>query len=222
MEQRHILSPGPGGLSLGRDEIARRLDTGYSPHGRTDPAVAEALGGWPPPGKMKFKADPTPASVLVPLIERDGGHTVLLTQRTAHLAHHPGQISFPGGRLEDADHGDPVECALRETEEEVGLSRERVVVLGRLDDYFTGTGFRVTPVVAAVTPPFELALDAFEVAEVFEVPLDFLMDNANHVLHTREVEGRLRPFWAMTWQDRHIWGATAGMLVNLSDVLKSP
>ena len=160
-----------------------------------------------------------PAAVLVPIVLRPDALTVMLTRRTAHLAHHPGQISFPGGRLEPDDQGDPVVCALRETREETGLESARVVVVGRLDDYLTGTGFLVTPVVGLVTPPFDLTPDPFEVAEILEVPLDFLVDQANHQLHEREVRGRPRPFWSMDWNGALIWGATAGMLVNLSEVL---
>lgn len=171
------------------------------------------------PGRIALDRPPTPAAVLVPLVERPEGLSVLLTQRTDHLAHHPGQISFPGGRLEDEDCGDAAIAALRETEEEIGLSRERVTLLGRLDQYITGTGFGITPVVGMVAPPFELTPDPFEVAEVFEVPLDFLLDPENHKLHRVVVEGRHRPFWSMTWEQRVIWGATAGILVNLSEVL---
>ena len=112
-----------------------------------------------------------------------------------------------------------VTCALRETAEEVGLAADRVTILGRLDDYLTITGFLVTPVVGIVTPPLALTLDAFEVAEVFEVPLAFLIDPANHVRHRREVEGHERAYWAIPWGEWMIWGATAGMLVNLADVL---
>ncbi|HSV30016.1 MAG TPA: CoA pyrophosphatase [Candidatus Omnitrophota bacterium] len=192
------------------------------PAHRGDAALEALLAGEPAPGTNLLDHEPRPAAVLVPLVERDHGLTVLLTQRTAHLAHHPGQISFPGGRLEDCDQGDAVACALRETEEEIGLSRGFVTIVGRLDQYVTGTGFSVTPVVGLVSPPFELTLDAFEVADVFEVPLDFLVDTGNHRLHRREVAGRARPFWAMTWEERLIWGATAGILVNLSEVLSNP
>jgi len=146
--------------------------------------------------------------------------TVLLTRRTAHLAHHPGQISFPGGRVEPCDDGDSIACALRETEEEVGLPAGMVTVLGRLDDYVTATNFIVTPVVGVTTPPIELALDAFEVAETFEVPLAFLVDSANYSLERREIDGRPRFFWTIPWEGRAIWGATAGILVNLSEVLR--
>lgn len=157
---------------------------------------------------------PTPAAVLIPIVLRQGAPTVLLTQRTAHLKDHPGQISFPGGRAE-ADDASPAHTALREAEEEVGLSPAHVEIAGYLPEYLTGTGFRITPVVSVVTPPFDLRPDAFEVAEVFEVPLDFLLDPANHQRHALHYRGRLRHFYAMPYQDRFIWGATAGMLVLL-------
>jgi 8-oxo-dGTP pyrophosphatase MutT (NUDIX family) len=223
MEQRELFSSGEAGPSrLTRDIIARRLTDGFDPRGRSDSALeAMVLGGAVRPGDPIGEDDGPliPAAVLVPLVERDGGLTVMLTQRTAHLAHHPGQISFPGGRLEPEDEGDFTVCALRETEEETGLDRHLVRLLGRLDDYVTGTGFIITPLVGIIDPPFTLAPDSFEVAEVFEVPLDFILDQANHQLQSREVRGRQRPFWALTWEKRLIWGATAGILVNLSEVL---
>ena len=160
----------------------------------------------------------TPAAVLFPIVQRAGGQTVLLTQRTAHLRDHAGQISFPGGRIEAGDPS-PVHAALRETEEEVGLAREHVEILGFLPEYHTGTGFRVTPVVALVTPPFVLVPDPFEVAEVFEVPLAFLLDPANHQRHSLYYRGALRHFFAMPYQNYFIWGATAGMIRSLSERL---
>lgn len=159
-----------------------------------------------------------PAAVLVPLVARDERISVLLTRRTDHLHHHPGQISFPGGRVEAGD-STPLDTALRETEEEIGLARTHIEVVGKLPDYLTGTGFRVTPVVGFVHPPFELTLDSFEVAEVFEVPLAHFLDPANHQRHSREFEGRLRHFYAMPYGDYYIWGATAGMLMSLYQVL---
>lgn len=162
-----------------------------------------------------------PAAVLVPLVDRPGGPTVLLTQRTAHLAHHAGQISFPGGHIEPEDGG-PEETALRETEEEIGLDRRCVEILGHLDTYITRTGFVVTPVVAIITPPFTLEPDAREVAEVFEVPLAFLLDPANHHRCKAEFDGVTRHFYAMPYNRHFIWGATAGMLVNLYEVLCRP
>ncbi len=158
------------------------------------------------------------AAVLVPVIERPEGLTVLFTQRTAHLNDHAGQVSFPGGRCEASDPS-PVFTALRETEEEIGLERGRVEVLGLLPEYRTGTGFSVTPVVGLVRPPFELVLDSFEVAEVFETPLSFLLDPANHQRHSMEIDGQIRHYYAMPYEGYFIWGATAGMLVSLHDLL---
>ena len=155
-----------------------------------------------------------PAAVLVPLVEREGGLTVLLTQRTNHLNHHAGQVSFPGGRVEEHDRG-PVDTALRETEEEIGLRRDYVEVAGYLDGYETGTGFHITPVVGFVRSGFTLKLDAFEVAEAFEVPLEFIFDPANHQRHQRVHNGRERRYFAMPYGEFYIWGATAGMLMNL-------
>lgn len=156
----------------------------------------------------------TPAAVLVPIVLREEAPTVLLTRRTDHLHHHPGQVSFPGGRVEAHDES-PVDTALRETEEEIGLLREKVELLGCLPQYRTGTGFDVTPVVGLVSPPLDLTLDAFEVAEAFEVPLSFLLNRENHRLHSVEVRGVRREYYAMPYGDYFIWGATAGMLVSL-------
>jgi len=160
----------------------------------------------------------TPAAVLVPIVVRPSGMTILLTQRTAHLRDHAGQVSFPGGRSEPED-ATPEATALREAQEEVGLDAAQVEVLGRLPEYLTSTGFRVMPVVGLVTPPLNLRLDDFEVAEVFEPPLDFLLDVANHQRHKVEYRGALREYWAMPWKDYYIWGATAGMLVSLQRFL---
>ncbi len=160
----------------------------------------------------------TAAAVLFPIVLREGGHTVLLTQRTAHLRDHPGQISFPGGRVEAHD-ATPVATALRETAEEIGLAPDHVDILGFLPEYRTGTGFRVIPVVASVRPPFALTPDPFEVAEVFEVPLTFLLDPANHQRHSLHYRGALRQYYAMPYGDYFIWGATAGMIRSLADRL---
>ncbi len=159
------------------------------------------------------------AAVLIPIVVRPEGLTVLLTRRTEHLSNHPGQISFPGGRTE-ADDADAEQAALRETQEEIGLLPERIRLLGRLDDYITRTGFVVTPVVGLVTPPFELELDAFEVDEAFEVPLAFLVDPHSRQRHSHMLHGKERFFYAMPYVDYFIWGATAGMLVNLSQLLR--
>lgn len=169
----------------------------------------------------KLTDNPTPASVLMPLVARGDGLTLLLTQRTAHLNDHAGQISLPGGRVDEADTS-IVETALRETEEEVGLHRRHIEVLGTLPDYFTGTGYRVTPVVSLVRPPFDLRADPFEVAEIFEVPLAFLMNGVNHQRRMIELPdgGGQRMFYAMPYERFFIWGATAGMLRNLFHFLR--
>jgi 8-oxo-dGTP pyrophosphatase MutT (NUDIX family) len=173
------------------------------------------------PGMAMASADRiTAAAVLVPLVARQEGVTVLLTRRTEHLHRHAGQISFPGGRIETSDTS-PEAAALRETEEEIGLGRRHIELLGRLDLYRTRTGFEVTPVVGWVTPPFELAPDRFEVAEVFEVPLDFVVDRRNHERHRREWQGITRHFYVLPYGGYYIWGATAGMLVNLAERLAS-
>jgi 8-oxo-dGTP pyrophosphatase MutT (NUDIX family) len=172
------------------------------------------------PGETPPSAALRPAAVLVPLIDHPGGMTVLLTQRTAHLSAHAGQISFPGGRIE-ADDADAIAAALRETEEEVGLPRQRVSVIGRLDTYVTGTGFEITPIVGLIEPPYPLTIDPFEVAEAFEVPLSYVLDSRNHNRTVRESAGRTRVFFVLPYEGRNIWGATAGMLVNLAEVLNT-
>lgn len=154
---------------------------------------------------------PTPAAVLVPLINRHGGVTVMLTQRTAHLNDHAGQISFPGGRVDEGD-ADRVDTALREAQEETGLPRASVQILGTLPDFDIATGFRVTPIVGWIEPPVSFAPDPFEVAEVFEVPLAHFLDPANHRRHSDEKNGRRRHYYSMPYEDRYVWGATAGML----------
>lgn len=158
------------------------------------------------------------AAVLIPIVARESGMTMLLTQRTAHLRDHAGQVSFPGGRCEPADP-DPVFTALREAQEEVGVDPAQVEVFGCLPEYLTSTGFRVTPVVGLVMPPLNLRLDDFEVAEVFEPPLEFLLDPANRRRDAIEYRGALREYWAMPWKGYYIWGATAGMLVSLQRFL---
>lgn len=155
-----------------------------------------------------------PAAVLVPLVRREAGLTILLTQRTDHLYDHAGQISFPGGRSEAQDES-PAATALRETFEEIGLPPSHVEVLGLLPEYTTVTGYHVTPVVGLVISPPTLSLDAFEVAEAFEVPLRFFLDPGNHQRNTLQYQGRTRHYYAMPFEKRYIWGATAGMLMNL-------
>jgi len=163
-----------------------------------------------------------PAAVLVPIVARVRENapilSVLFTRRATHLKDHSGQVSFPGGRVAPA-HLSPEATALRETREEIGLDAARIELLGRMPEYFTGTGYRITPVVGIVTPPFDLRADANEVEEIFEVPLAFLLDPANHQRQSREWQGKTRWFFAMPYQGHYIWGATAGMLVNLANHL---
>lgn len=175
-------------------------------------------------GQRLFPGRPTTAaSVLVPLVERDDGLRVLLTRRSDHLHDHAGQVSFPGGRVDPGD-ADAVATALREAEEEVGLARDRVQVLGPLNTYSTVTSYEVTPIVALVQPPLELTLDSFEVAEAFEVPLRFLMTPAHHERRALQYQGLSRQFLSMPYvgvdaqgrpREYFIWGATAAMLRNL-------
>ena len=158
-----------------------------------------------------------PAAVLVPLVNRVEGVTVLLTQRTADMPSHAGQIAFPGGRRATGE--DAVAAALRETEEEVGITRTFVDVVGAVDLYRTGTGFEITPIVGILSPGFTVRADPREVADVFEVPLEHFLDEVNHKLDSREYQGRQRRYYAMPYGERYIWGATAGMLKNLHFIL---
>ena len=162
----------------------------------------------------------TEAAVMVPLVARVDGLHVLLTQRTAHLSDHAGQISFPGGRVEAQD-ADREETALRETEEEIGLARERIRVLGRLPEYEIPSGFRITPVVGWVEPPFELKLDPFEVLAAFEAPLGHFLDHERYQRRDYHFRGRHRHYMAIPYQGRYIWGATAAMLYSLARTLSS-
>jgi 8-oxo-dGTP pyrophosphatase MutT (NUDIX family) len=157
------------------------------------------------------------AAVLVPLVAREAEATVLMTTRSSELRQHSGQIAFPGGKVDDGET--PCAAALREAEEEIGLERRHVEPIGYLDPYLTGTGFRILPVVALVTPPFELLVNALEVHDTFEVPLAFLMHPDNHQRHSREWRGTLRHFYAMPWNERYIWGATAGIVRSLYEKL---
>lgn len=192
------------------------------------PPVIEDVPGQPPQNRrgdhdlndagMRPNPPLIPAAVLVPLVERDDGYTVLLTERSADLSKHAGQISFPGGRIE-ADDGTPERAALRESEEEIGLTADFVDVIGSLDVYEVRTGFEVFPVVGLVRTGFDLTLDHGEVADVFEVPLSFVLDARNHHRQSRTFYGKLRHFYVLPFEDRYVWGATAGMLINLYEVL---
>ncbi|MEO1293595.1 MAG: CoA pyrophosphatase [Pseudomonadota bacterium] len=161
-----------------------------------------------------------PAAVLCAIVERERALHVVLTKRAEHLKKHPGQIAFPGGKV-DATDSSPMATALREAEEEIGLPRELVDVAGAIDNYETGTGFQVTPFVGFLERPFQPITDDGEVAEVFEVPLGFLMDPRNHERRSRDWRGARRWFWAIPYGERYIWGATAGMLRNLAERLHS-
>ena len=161
-----------------------------------------------------------PAAVLIPIVDH-AQPTVLLTQRSAHLNDHAGQISFPGGKI-DATDASPLDAALREAEEEVGLGREFVEPIGYLDLYGTGFGFRILPTVARVRPGFELRINEAEVVDAFEVPLSFLMNPVNHQIHSKEFRGLERSFYAMPFAERYIWGATAGILRVLYERIYLP
>ncbi|MCL4164547.1 UNVERIFIED_CONTAM: hypothetical protein GTU68_014064 [Idotea baltica] len=165
---------------------------------------------------LKDGAWPRPAAVLVPICERGGCANVILTERTKTLRAHAGQIAFPGGRQDEGDNS-PLHTALREAEEEIGLAAEHVTILGFLDAYLTGTGYLVSPVVGVVSADFVARPEPREVADVFEVPLGFLMNPNNHQTHDRDISGKSRRYVAMPFEDRYIWGATAGMLKNLYD-----
>jgi 8-oxo-dGTP pyrophosphatase MutT (NUDIX family) len=185
----------------------------------------------PPPWQPEVNGDPrifpehenfTNAAVLITMVERESGLHLLFTSRTKHLAQHPGQISFPGGRM-DAEDSNAIDTALREAYEEIGLHKELVDVFGTLPDYFTITGYRVTPVVAAVRQLSGLKLNSNEVAEIFEVPLAYLMDGKAHQRRSGLLPNQTvsRSFYAMPYQNYFIWGATAGMLRNLFHFLRA-
>lgn len=181
------------------------------------PAALHLSDGYRLPGR---EGEPRSAAVLVPIINRPDGLAVLFTERSVNLPDHAGQISFPGGRVE-ADDLDADAAALRETEEEIGLPRDRVTVLGQLADYETVTGYRVTPVVGWVEPPFAVVPDPVEVADVFEVPLAFLLEPSNQQRHFRMLGELRRDYFAIPFQDRYIWGATAAMLMILDRTLRA-
>jgi 8-oxo-dGTP pyrophosphatase MutT (NUDIX family) len=183
-------------------DIPRRSDDDLNPEARIIPA----------------DQPPRAAAVLVPLVPRDDGLRVLLTERQPHLRSHAGQVAFPGGRIDDSDHG-PVAAALRETHEETGIGPDYVEPLGFLDTYLTSTNFRVMPVVGLLRPGFTVMPQEAEVADVFEVPFSFLMDPAHHERHSRDWQGKLRYYYAMPWEGHYIWGATAGMIRNLYSLL---
>lgn len=171
--------------------------------------------------KLAGADEKRPAAVLVPILDKEDGASVLFTLRTDELPNHAGQISFPGGKMDKQD-ANLVETAMREAREEIGLEPDYIETIGFLEDYITSTGFRVAPLVAIIREGFTIAPDESEVADVFDVPLSFLMDSANHELHTREWRGAQRLFYAIPYEKRFIWGATAGMLRNMYESLYRP
>jgi 8-oxo-dGTP pyrophosphatase MutT (NUDIX family) len=194
-----------------------RLDLDV-PAGLTDPNITPKRGDHDADPVMKKIAEVRPirpAAVLVPIID-DGEPRVLLTQRAQHLPDHPGQVSFPGGKIEKED-ASPADSALREADEEIGLARDYVTPIGYLDLYMTTLGYRIMPLVARVRPGFSLTLNVNEVDATFEVPLGFLMDQSNMQRHSRDWQGMIRHYYAFTFGERYIWGVTAGILRNLHD-----
>ncbi|MBT3701549.1 MAG: CoA pyrophosphatase [Alphaproteobacteria bacterium] len=205
-------------MSESKAIIIERLTGSVNGAGKSDFDLNPSL--WLEGQEIK-EADLKSAAVLVPLVERPEGLTVLLTKRTDHLHNHAGQISFPGGRVEPEDEN-AIETALRETHEEIGVGREHIEIIAEIDTYRTGTGYRITPVVGFVSPEYILQIDEFEVAEVFEVPLSFLMNPTNHHRRSAVYKGIERHFYVMPYENRDIWGATAGMLVALHARIAGP
>jgi len=155
-----------------------------------------------------------PAAVLIPIIDRPQGATILLTHRAAHLKDHAGQIAFPGGKM-DTHETDPAQTAIREAREEIGLDQKYIDPIGYLEPYLSSTGYRIVPVIASIDPAHSLAIDPNEVQSIFEVPLSFLMDPTHHQTHRREWRGALRDYYAMPYMHYYIWGVTAGIIRNL-------
>jgi 8-oxo-dGTP pyrophosphatase MutT (NUDIX family) len=190
-----------------RRRAERRNGSGYGDH-RVNPELRH----------MIVREGLRDAAVLIPVVDHKDGATVILTKRTEKLRNHSGQVAFPGGSI-DATDASPQDAALRETEEEIGLDRSFVEVIGRLPDYISGSGFRVVPVLGVVRPGFMLTLSADEVDDAFEVPLAFLMNEANHTRESREWQGHMRSYYVMPYNDHYIWGLTAGIIRELYERL---
>ena len=212
---QHALTSLPAAEFFARTRTRLTLDV---PPGLTDASVIPARGDHDADPVMRKIAEVRPirpAAVLVPIVDHPEP-TVLLTQRAQHLPDHPGQVSFPGGKIDKGD-ADPRASALREAEEEIGLGRAHIEPIGYLDLYMTTLGYRIVPVIARVKPGFTLKLNTSEVDDTFEVPLAFLMDQANVERHSRDWQGMTRHYYAITFGERYIWGVTAGILRNLYD-----
>ncbi|WP_233350664.1 CoA pyrophosphatase [Maricaulis maris] len=200
------------------DRLRDRLDPVEGPTGLPRFGDADLNGGAAGVPAAFADVEIRTAAVVAPLILHDGPPRLLLTERASHLPRHAGQVAFPGGRIDD--NGETAaQAAVRELEEEVGISPAHVELIGRFDAYATVTGYHVTPFVGVIKPGYVVRPDPGEVADVFETPFDFLMDPANHQRQSREWQGHVRHFYAMPWQGRYIWGATAGMLKSLHDRL---
>jgi 8-oxo-dGTP pyrophosphatase MutT (NUDIX family) len=207
----HSPAPMPFSAADFRNRVARRsTPAGSDDDGdhRFNPELRELILG----AKLRD------AAVLVPVVDHKDGATLILTKRTEKLRHHSGQIAFPGGGI-DLEDASAEDAALRETEEEIGLDRGFIEIVGRMPDYVSGSGFRVAPILSVVRPGFVLTLNEDEVEDVFEVPLAFLMDPANHAHKSRIWQGRERHFYEMPYGDRHIWGLTAGILRTIYERL---
>jgi 8-oxo-dGTP pyrophosphatase MutT (NUDIX family) len=221
-----MLKADAASLHISSAEFFDRVRTRLSfeiPAGLTDAAIIPPSGDRGTDRMLAIIAQEQPirpAAVLIPVVEH-AEPTVLLTQRAAHLNDHAGQIAFPGGKI-DATDASPLDAALREAEEEIGLDREFIEPIGYLDLYATGFGFRILPTVARVKPGFKLRINTSEVDDAFEVPLAFLMDPANHQLHSKEFRGMERSYYAMPFEERYIWGATAGILRVLYERIYLP
>jgi 8-oxo-dGTP pyrophosphatase MutT (NUDIX family) len=213
-----ISDPSPAVLrALAQRKLRHSLSLAELGRAAPNGASGDAPGARRP--ELAELATARPAAILLPIVDRPGGLRVLLTLRASDLRAHSGQVAFPGGKIDPGET--PREAALREAREEIGLEERLVEPLGWLDPYFTGTGFRIAPLVALVDPSFTLKVNKCEVNEVFETPFAFLMDPANHRLEDREWQGRRRKYYAMPHEGRYIWGATAGILRNLYEKLFS-